>query len=106
MECFLLCDNCKEKTIYKKGTKNTCSFCKKELQLEEGVQELVIALNNAGIVTTSSCGGHKDGFDQSKRTYPCVVLLKDYEKLTEIIEGYNEKTNDEFVIMQQRTIYG
>jgi hypothetical protein len=106
MKCFLLCDSCKEKILYKKGVKNICSFCEKEVEIEEGVQDLVIVLNNIGIVTTSSCEGHKDGFDRNKRTYPCVVFLKDYEKLTEIIKNYNEKTGDEFVIRHQRTIHG
>ncbi len=104
--CFLLCEKCKKETFYEKGTKNVCSFCAKEFHIEEGVCDLVIALNNAGIVTIASCGGHKDGFDQGKRTYPCVVLSKKYESLMEIIKDYKEKTGEEFITSHQKTLSG
>ncbi len=113
MECFLICDNCQKKTIYIKGFQNKCTFCKKEIQIEKGVEELVIVLNNVDVITSSSCAGHYDGFDIGKRSYPCVVLSSDkksYIKAMEIIGKYNKtrKKKDElcWTIRHERTLLG
>lgn len=98
MKCFLLCDDCQKRTIYIKGNENKCTFCKNKIQIERKVENLVIALNNVGVVTSASCGGHKDGFDHGKRGYPCVVFLEEkkiYEKANEIVESYNETKKNE-----------
>lgn len=93
MECFLLCEGCQGKTIYIKGSENKCTFCKRIIKIEKEVENLVIALNNKGIFTSASCGGHSDGFDLGKRSCPCVVLVNEkkvLERATEIIESYNK----------------
>ncbi len=93
MRCFLLCDSCKEKTTYIKGSENKCTFCKRIVKIEEEIENLVIVLNNAGVFTSASCEGHKDGFDFGKRGYPCVVILNEktvYEKAVKIVESYNK----------------
>lgn len=104
--CFLFCEGCGKNVVYNKGRVSVCSFCKKEIQIEKGVEDLVIALNNVGIFTTSSCEGHKNGFDIGKRTYPCVALFHDNKKIKKIIADYNEKITDSFVTLHQQTILG
>jgi hypothetical protein len=93
MECFLLCDDCQKRTIYIKGIENKCTFCKSKIRIEEKIEDLVIVLNDAGVITLGSCEGHSDGFDLGKRSYPCVVFLNNkeiYKRAMEIIKGYNE----------------
>ncbi len=113
MECFLLCEDCQKRTIYIKGIENRCTFCNSEIQIEKEVEDLVIVLNNAGVITSGSCGGHRDGFDLGKRNCPCVVPLdevKILERAEEIVESYNKiKENDNhffWIIKHEMTLSG
>jgi hypothetical protein len=99
--CLLVCEKCKgKKAIYIRDSMSRCSFCCSEIKIEEGIVDLVMALNNYGIITISSCAGHRGDFENG-RSYPCVVLLKDgrnYQKAEDLVENYNlfQKKEDGF----------
>lgn len=91
-ECLLICDNCKKKTIYVKTQENFCSFCRKKIVIEEGMEDLVVALNSSNIITISSCIGHNGDFETT-RGYPYVILLNssdNVKRAESILAGYNQ----------------
>lgn len=108
--CFLLCSFCKKETIYIKNAENKCFFCDERLFLEKGVEDLVIALNNEGVITTTSCEGHPHGFEEEKRSYPYVAFLntpKCYDMVEEIVGNYNEMVKKkDWQIRFERTTSG
>ena len=67
---------------------NLCGFgCKDLLSLDEGISELVFALNFLEIKTYSSCQGHRGRYHHS---YPWVAIGDtDYDRLEKIINRYN-----------------
>ncbi len=108
--CFLLCGFCKRETIYIKNAENKCFFCDENIVLEKEVEDLVIALNNEGIITTASCAGHPHRFEEEKRSYPYVVFLN-VPKCCEIAEEVINQHNDlvktkEWKIRFERTTRG
>ncbi len=108
--CFLLCEKCNKETIYIKKSENKCTFCNKEIILEEGIEALVIFLNNEGLVTISSCEGHNNGFDQEKRSFPNITFLntaENYKRAESIIKEYNRfLKEEEWMIRRERTTRG
>jgi len=110
-ECFLLCDSCGKKTNYTSKARSRCFYCKNVLDIPEGMEELVIALNNIGVLTFYSCGGHDDGFDTTKRDYPCVGITEESVELgKEIVRNYNRKkarnSDEEWKVDFQQTTLG
>ncbi len=97
ISCVVLCENCKEETVYIKGEGNFCFFCEHEIRFEENIEDLVITSNNYGLKTTASCAGHLSSFDSSTRNYPWITL-KDKESIIlarKIVDEYNKTVRND-----------
>lgn len=95
--CILICIKCRENAVYvKDSTINRCSFCKNPIDIDRGIVDLVIALNNINIGTYSSCMGYSGGFDENRRSYPYVAIYGEgkTDAVKTLLKRYNKSYAD------------
>ncbi len=95
-KCSLVCEKCWRTAVYekRKGIKCRCGY---EVKLDEGVEDLVVALNEFGITTLSSCEGKEEGFESGNFEHPWIVIAKDKENMEraqELVEIYNKEVGE------------
>ncbi len=110
ISCVVLCENCKEETVYVKGEKNNCFFCERQIKFDDTIEDLVIALNNYKVRTVASCAGHLCGFDNGSRHYPWVLIEEESDSLArKVVDDYNKTINDcsdkQWRIEMQKTLH-